>query len=198
MDPPLARRDDTYKDDAALVKACRGGDASAWETLIRRYQRLIYSVPVAHRMRPEQADEIFQRVAVKLFEKLDQLKRSESLPAWLMTTARRECQAYRTKERRWVSEEEAPTPTEEAPDMAAALDAVRSEDVLARAFEELDGPCRRLLAALYLEEPAPSYQQIAERLGRPVGSLGPTRARCLAKLRKIFLRFGGEGPRDGE
>ena len=184
----------TYKDDGSLVRACRRGDSAAWETLIRRYQRLIYSVPVAYRIPAEHADEVFQRVAVKLFEKLDQLKRAESLPAWLMTTTRRECQAFVASQRRWVTEEQAPDPAEEPPDVARALDAVRSEHVLALALERLDETCRRLLGALYLEDSSPSYQQISERLGRPVGSLGPTRTRCLNKLRKLFLELGGEKP----
>ena len=57
---------------------------------------------------------------------------------------------------------------------------------LVAAFEELEDPCRRLLTALYLEDPAPSYQEIARRLGRPIGSLGPTRGRCLDRLRRIM------------
>jgi len=150
----------SYKDDGSLVRACRRGDSSAWEVLIRRYQRLIYSVPVAYRIPAEHADEIFQRVAVKLFEKLDQLKRAESLPAWLMTTTRRECRAFVSVQRRWVAQEQAPDPTEEPPDVVRALDAVASEHVLARALERLDETCRRLLGALYLEDPAPSYEHI--------------------------------------
>jgi RNA polymerase sigma factor (sigma-70 family) len=184
----------TYKDDKSLVLACRRGDGSAWELLIRRYQRLIYSAPVAYRIPASEADEIFQRVAVKLFEKLDQLKRAESLPAWLLTTARRECQAHLAGGRRWVAEDQAPDPAQDPPDVAGRLDAVRSEHVLALALERLDETCRKLLGALYLEDPGPSYEQIGERLGRPVGSLGPTRARCLKKLRKLFVELGGVVP----
>lgn len=184
----------SHKDDGSLVRACRRGDSSAWELLIRRYQRLIYSVPVAYRIPAEHADEVFQRVVVKLFEKLDQLKRAESLPAWLMTTTRRECQAFVKGQRRWVAEEQAAEPAEDPPDVAQSLDAVRTEHLLALALERLDETCHRLLSSLYLEDPAPSYQQIGERLGRPVGSLGPTRTRCLNKLRKLFLELGGEEP----
>lgn len=183
-----------WKDDTALVRACRQGDGAAWEALVRRYQRLIYSVPVSYRFSPDRADEIFQRVAVKLFEKLGQIKRTESLAAWLMTTTRRECQAFFSRERRWVAEDEAPTPVEEPPDVPAALDALQSEHLLSLAFERLDETCRRLLSALYLEETESSYEQISERLGRPVGSLGPTRSRCLAKLRKLYVELGGDEP----
>jgi RNA polymerase sigma factor (sigma-70 family) len=163
--------------------------------LIRRYERLIYSIPVAYRVPSEQADEIFQRVSVKLFEKLHQIKRSESLPAWLMTTTRRECQAVLVSERRWapIPEQESSALSDDPPDMARRLDAVRSEQLLTLAFDRLDETCRKLLGALYLEDREPSYRELAKRLGRPVGSLGPTRARCLDKLRKLSFRENSDG-----
>jgi RNA polymerase sigma factor (sigma-70 family) len=184
-------------DDGALVRACRRGDPSAWGVLIRRDQRLIYSIPTtSYRIGSEHADEIFQRVAVKLFEKLHQVRKIESLPAWIATTTRRECQAYLTLERRWQPLPDGASDDlgEDPPDVVLRLDAVRSEHALAIALEQLDERCRSLLAALYLEEPAPSYQEISKRLGRPVGSLGPTRARCLGKLRKNYEGLGGEEP----
>jgi RNA polymerase sigma factor (sigma-70 family) len=181
-------------DDAALVRACLAGDDAAWEAVIRRYRRLIYSIPVAYRLPPDLADEIFQRVAVKLLEHLPRLRRVESLASWLATVARHECQALRREGSRFadgdaetvLAQAEAPSP-----DLAAALGAIEREHALALALERIGEPCRGLLSALYLEEPAPSYQEIASRLGRPVGSLGPTRSRCLAKLQKLYLAGGG-------
>jgi RNA polymerase sigma factor (sigma-70 family) len=162
--------------------------------LIRRYRRLVYSIPVAYRLPPEDADDVFQRVAVKLFENLDRLRKLESLPSWLMTTARRECQACLRSGSRWSQLEGEHEPHEDAPDVAQALLEVACENTLSRALSRLTEPCRGLLHALFLEEPSPSYGEIATRLGRPVGSLGPTRARCLGKLKKIYLALGGEEP----
>lgn len=186
-------------DDAVLIRACRRGDEKAWEILVRRYRRLIFSIPIAYRLGPADADEIFQRVTVKLFSHLGSVRKSDRLAAWLSVTARRECQAYIRAGRRWDRLEESGPgePAADPVDVAQALVAVESQHALALAFERLDPACRALLGALYLEEPAPSYQQLATRLGRPIGSLGPTKSRCLEKLRRLYLAGGGQAPSGG-
>jgi RNA polymerase sigma factor (sigma-70 family) len=189
-----------WPDDAALVRRCLEGDDAAWEALVRRYRRLVYSIPVSYRLPPDQADEVFQRVAVKLLEHLPRLRRVESLASWLATVARHECQALRREGSRFADcDAETALAQAEAPtaDLAAALGAVEREHALALALERIGEPCQGLLTALYLEEPSPSYQEIAARLGRPVGALGPTRARCLAKLQKLYLAGGGPAPDGG-
>ena len=180
--------------DEGLVRGCVAGERAAWEELIRRYRRLIYSLPAAYGLSPESAADVFQRVIVKLLEQLARIERGNSLCAWLITTTRRECQALSARERRFAPplEDGDPTLVADPPDVARAIDAVRAEQLLALALERLDEPCRRLLEALYVEDPPVSYQELAVRLGRPVGSLGPTRGRCLGKLRKLFLALGGE------
>ena len=203
-EPSLATRPDggslssrkRWPDDHALIGACRKGDESAWDTLIRRYQRLIYSIPVAYGFAAGDADEIFQRVALKLFENLGRVKKIEALTSWLVVTTRRECQTFRRGAGRWRSLEEVDpgSMSEDPPDVAEALHALEAEHTLAQAFERLDETCRVLLAALYLEDPTPSYQEIGRRLDRSVGSLGPTRARCLKKLQTVFVRLGGQKP----
>ncbi len=187
-------------DDAALVRACIDGDETAWESLVQRYRRLVYSIPVAYRLPPDQADEVFQRVAVKLLENLSRLRRVESLASWLATVARHECQALRREGARFVDDDaEAILERTEAPpvDVAAALHAVECEHALQLALARVGEPCRGLLTALYLEDPAPPYSEIASRLGRPIGALGPTRSRCLAKLQKLYLQGGGP-PAEGD
>lgn len=182
-----------WKDDRALVRACRQGDAKAWEELIRRYRRLIYSIPLAFGFAADRADEIFQRVAVKLVEHLGEIRRVEGLASWIAVTARRECQAYAEADARFVPLDASESASAERgdPDVLEKLDAIEREHAVALAFERLAEPCRKLLFALYVEDPTPSYKEIAERLGRPVGSLGPTRARCLAKLAALYRRMGG-------
>ncbi len=185
-----------WPDDHALIGACRKGDDSAWDALIDRYRRLIYSIPVAYGFAPTDADEIFQRVAVKLFENLGRVRKVEALTSWLSVTTRRECQAFRRGAGRWHSLEELDprTISEDPPDVAEALHVLQAEHTLALAFERLDQTCRTLLAALYREDPTPSYQEIGRRLERSVGSLGPTRARCLKKLKALFVQLGGQEP----
>ncbi len=186
----------SWPDDQALIRACRKGDESAWDTLIRRYRRLIYSIPVAYGFASGDADEIFQRVAVKLFENLGRVRKIEALTSWLTVTTRRECQTFRRGAGRWQSLEELDprSMSEDPPDVAEALHALGAEHTLALAFERLDETCRVLLRALYLEDPTPGYREIGRRLDRSVGSLGPTRARCLKKLQTLFVQLGGEKP----
>ena len=179
-------------DDESLLDRCRTGDAAAWETLIRRYRRLIYSVPAAHRLPVEQADEVFQRVTIKLFEHVSRVRSAETLPAWLLVTTRRESRELSRKEKRYASfdEEDSERLPAEAPDVAARLDAVAREHAVALALERMGSPCRDLLTALYVEDPTPPYEEISRRVGRPIGSLGPTRSRCLKKLKSLYLESG--------
>lgn len=180
-----------WPSDGSLVKACLAGDSSAWEVLIHRYRRLIYSVPVSYRLPEEDAEEVFQRVVVKLFENLGRIKARRALPAWLVVTTRRECQSWFRGNRNTESAAELDGLAAEPEGIDARIDAVRNQHTLALALEKLDRPCRDLLTALYIEDPTPPYAEISARLGRPVGSLGPTRARCLRKLKGLFLGLGG-------
>jgi len=178
------------------VRACRRGDPAAWETLVRRYRRLIYSIPVGYRLSREDADEIFQQVALKLFEHLDRLRNDSSLVAWLSVTTRRACQALLRggKAEVELDADGAGADEGESTDPADRLHRIACEHTLSLALERMDASCRELLRMLYYEAPPPAYEEIARRLRRPVGSLGPTRSRCLKKLRKLYRELGGEEP----
>lgn len=101
------------------------------------------------------------------------------MPAWLLVTTRRESRELSRKEKRYASfeDEESERLPAEAPNIAARLDAVAREHTVAPALERMGSPCRELLTALYVEDPTPPYDEISRRLGRPIGSLGPTRSR---------------------
>ena len=182
--------------DDELVRDCRAGRSSSWEELIRRYGRLIYSVCIRYGLSKEDAEEVFQQVSIKLFQSLGRLRCAGSLAVWLTVTTRRACQAHlRSRMHRVpLSKKVQEELKEEPPDLAEKLHRVACERTLVRALERLGEPCRGLLRALWAEEPRPSYQEIAARLGSPVGSLGPTRCRCLKKLRAIYAELGGEVP----
>ena len=86
--------------DRELIVACLDGDSTAWETLITRYQRLIYSIPMKARLSPDDASDIFQSVCLKLYEKLSTLRDHERVSSWLITTTTREVWRVAARNRR--------------------------------------------------------------------------------------------------
>ena len=180
--------------DVQLVLACRRGDQLAWERLIRRYQRLIYAIPLRAGLDEDQAAEIFQDVFTTLFQKLDDLEQPERLQAWLVTTTRRKTlhaisKAQVRQQSHVNSDDEsyaAISVRDEAPLPDEQLLILEEQHRIRTALESLDERCKTLLEMLfYLSEP-PSYAEIAASLGVPEGSVGPTRARCLAKLLRML------------
>jgi RNA polymerase sigma factor (sigma-70 family) len=184
--------------DEELVAACRAGDEAAWDALVGRYQRLVYTVPARFGLTPGEVEDVFQTVWLLLLKNLATLRQPDRLAAWLVTTARRECW-----ERRRGADYQRVTFV--APGSLAAeswVDEQNSEDVAADyeeyrtlhdALAQLDEPCRRLLASLYSDTNDHSYADIAARLSIPIGSIGPTRARCLKKLKQIMEESGKWG-----
>jgi RNA polymerase sigma factor (sigma-70 family) len=172
--------------DTQLIQACLGGDGRAWESLLERYERLIYSIPRRYGMSEADAAEVFQNVCIALLEQLSRLRDHARLGAWLVTTTRRECW------RQWRQRDSAEPLSQNGPIVPAQASDAPPEDVVAEyeeytrvrlAVERLAEGCRDLLWLLYYDQEQPSYQDIAARLHISVGSIGPTRARCLAKLR---------------
>lgn len=185
------------EDDEQLVHGCLRGDTEAWNRLIDRYRRLIYSIALAAGLDTDHADEAFQRVALILFQHLGELRSIRRLTSWLATATRRECwkiaAEQRNMGRRPLSETvKGREDSGELPD--AQLDRVMRNHTLALALDELGEPCRPLLHALFFEDPSPSYAELARRLGRPVGSLGPSRRRCLERLERLYRQLGGTPP----
>jgi len=180
--------------DEALVLACRSGDATAWALLVDRYQRLVYSI--AHRagLDHEQSADVFQLVFATLVEHLGQIEQPALIGAWLVTTARHEAWRFSRRERlaRFVALD--------APELAEPLaDGLLPEALILRLEEQqqirtamaaLDERCRRLLTALFYTPEPPAYSQLAATLGMSEGGIGPTRARCLQKLRRLLEEDG--------
>jgi RNA polymerase sigma factor (sigma-70 family) len=181
-------------EDPQLVAACLRGDAQAWDALIDRYRILVYSVPRRLGMSEADAEDVFQDVFLILFNHLAAVRETEKLAGWLVATTRRECWR-RVKRRRHVTEADLPEETldrtllaaadpGEGPDEAAA--AAERQQAIRESLAELGGRCRDLIEALYVREPPLSYVEVVERLGIPIGSIGPTRARCLERIRKLL------------
>jgi RNA polymerase sigma factor (sigma-70 family) len=182
--------------DLQLVSDCRQGDQLAWEKLVRRYQRLIYAIPRRAGLSEDQAAEIFQDVFTTLFEKLDDIEEPERLQAWLVTTTRR-------RTLRTISQMPATSRLDDAADdLARTAEMLRDESPLPdeqllvleeqhrirTAVAQLDERCQTLVRLLFYQSEPPSYAEVAEVLGVPEGSIGPTRARCLGKLLRILTK----------
>lgn len=177
-------------DDHALIAACLRGDDDAWASLIERYERLVYSIPRRAGLDPEASEEIFQDVFAALVAALPRLQRRTALPKWLMTVAHRATMRWKRRARGVDPSELAAESGDEPP--IATLARWEQQHLVHLALAELDPPCRTLLDALFRDAERPGYDRIAARLGIPVGSIGPTRARCLRKLLALLEALGGD------
>jgi len=183
--------------DLQLVLACRRGDQLAWEKLIRRYQRLIYAIPLRAGLDEDQAAEIFQDVFTTFFQKLNDIEEPEKLQAWLVTTARRKTWRTIAKSHGLTLQDmesvefthEAASVRDETPLPDEQLLMLEEQHRIRTAVSMLDERCRKLVQMLFYQAQPPSYVEIAAALGIPEGSIGPTRARCLGKLLRILKKL---------
>jgi RNA polymerase sigma factor (sigma-70 family) len=190
------------RDDAALAAGCLRGDEAAWEELLARYGRLIFTIALRAGLSHADAEEVYQNVCVIVLNHLTELQdRKAGLRPWLATVARREAWRFARQSRRHVSLDEGASGGSDSPQPQRPQvneEAGPEEEVMAlvdrslvrRGLETLPERCRRLLTALYMADPARSYAEVAETLGVSVGSIGPTRGRCLESLRKILREMG--------
>lgn len=182
--PPLRAADDN------LLEACRRGDARAWERLLDRYERLVFSIPLNYGLSRHDAADIAQHTFTVLLQSLDDLHDHERLSSWLGTVARRHTWRLLERKRRERSlAEDGAVNGRAVVNVAAPPDPIDDWlrlEWLHDGLAALGQTCRELLVAMFFDPAEPSYTDIAERLGRPVGSIGPTRARCLDKLRKAL------------
>ena len=178
--------------DTELVNMCLNGDALAWEALVMRYRRFIYSIPIKFGFKSVDAADIFQNVCLKLIEHLHEVKDESKLSAWLSTITTRQCLSI-------VSAKFRETPTadeefEEPLDPSLNLEEIRllteAQQDIRDCIQQLSPRCRSLIDMLYFDQRSPTYQEISETLRIPVPSIGPSRARCLEKLKTILQKRG--------
>jgi RNA polymerase sigma factor (sigma-70 family) len=178
-------RDDPTVTD--LATRARSGDQQAWDELVERYAPLIWSICRQYRLDDADAEDVGQVVWLHLMDQLVSLREPAALPGWLATTTRRDCLRTRRAAARL------PLPTGAYIDEGNRADpkAVLAEEellaaerhaALRQALSDLPPGCRKLVALLIADPPV-SYAEISARLGIPIGSIGPSRSRCLAKLR---------------
>jgi RNA polymerase sigma factor (sigma-70 family) len=177
--------------DEGLVAACREGSEAAWNSLVGRYERLVYTVPLRYGFSRSEADDVFQAVWILLLKHLPSLEQPDRLSAWLVTTAKRECWQRRRgadynrsttvdpesmPEKEWTVEDETET----------IIGRFEQYQALEQLLQQLDDRCRELLYYLYYDPQKPSYEEISQYLDMPIGAIGPTRTRCLKKLQSLM------------
>ncbi len=188
--------------DARLVERCLAGDARAWGELVTRHERLVYAVARSWRLSDEDLGDVFQEVFAALVRGLPRLRDARSLVRWLSSTTDRVARATALRRRREqglrAGDDDALLRLgDEGPGVGADLEQLERQAAVRLALASISERCRRLLVALYYEDPTPAYTDLAKRLGVPVGSLGPTRARCMQKLRDVLGTDGAAGISDG-
>jgi len=174
------------EDVGALVERARGGDEHAWGALVERFAPLVLSICRRHRLDDADTMDVAQSVWLALLEHLHSIRTPAAVPGWIATTARRECLHLLTgkggRHRRQLVGDLDPA----IPDMSDGVDdlLLQSERHAAflQAFAQLS-PQQRELLLLLLHDPPLKYIEIARRLDISVGSIGPTRGRCLQKIR---------------
>lgn len=166
-----------------LVKAAREDERPAFEELVARYEALVWRVVRDYRLGDADSHDAVQCTWLRLIENLHRLRDPERLGSWLATTASRECLRLLRSRRREVDAEEW---LEQRPDAAPSPEQDVVDDVMATLLWQqvaaLPGRGQALVQALTRTDP-PAYAELAERTGMPIGSIGPTRGRYLARLR---------------
>lgn len=179
-------------DAGQLLDRAAHGDQQAWDQLVDQYARLVWSVARSFGLDDATAADVSQTVWLRLVEHCSRIRDPQRLPGWLATTTRREALRVLRGQRRMQPSE---TALEVADPLTPLPDELLLDDELSRtvaiAFRDLSDSCRQLLRLL-CAEPRLDYATIAGVVGRPVGSIGPTRARCLDHLRRLL-----DSPRAG-
>lgn len=173
---------------ADLLSAASQGDQASWNALVERYLPLVYSVARRYRLTDEDAADVSQTLWLRLLENLDSIREPRALPSWIITTTKREALRVLAARQRATPVDAIngfDTTSLDGPEHDADLLRAERHQALRDGLAEL-APEDRELILLFIADPPLSYRQIASRLGIPVGSVGPTRGRCLNKLRSTI------------
>lgn len=187
----MASRSDKASEEspAELLGAVRAGETGAWRRLVERMGPRVMAVAQEEGLSTADAEEVFQATWIALFRQLPALRSPNALPAWIVTTTRR--QAWRLRHRRKpesLSEDNADLGADPNMDPAAVAQSHETRELVHSALAELSERCRELLDRYYLQPEAENAEELALSLGMPRGSVGPTRLRCLEKLLRVLER----------
>jgi RNA polymerase sigma factor (sigma-70 family) len=176
-----------YDTDRALLQGCRRGDPRAWDLLLDRYERLVYSIPLNYGLTVSDAADLAQLTFTIFLQNLEDLDDDSNLSAWLATVVRRQTWRFlkRSKRERVGAESDLGEKLYMIPDERKGREFNRVEllEWLEQGLQALDERCRALLLYLYFSPDEPTYADVAQRFDMALGTVGPTRARCLERLK---------------
>ena len=173
---------------ASLVLKAREGDPSAWSELVARFGTMIAAIGRRYRLTPPDVAELQQTTWLRLVENVNRIEQPERVGGWLATTARRESLQLLRKAAKYHSATDqmlANTPDRHLPEPDARPIAEERETVLRATWDRLKPRCQDLLALLINDDPL-GYKDLSQLLQMPVGSIGPTRGRCMERLRILL------------
>jgi len=178
--------------DQQLVRLCLKGDQAAWESLVSRYQRLVYHFPNDARLSPQDCDEVFQETFLSTYKSLEKLLEVQALDHWIATVAKRTTWKVVQRNRRHPMESLAEEFDVEDPDLIPDehLEIRVQQAGIRRAIGMLNGRCRTLLHLLFYKYDSGDYDKVAKEAGIARGSIGPIRHRCLVKLKNVLEQMG--------
>lgn len=180
--------------DQQLIEQCRQGRPDAWQQVLTQYERLVFSIPLNYGLSRADAADIAQLTFATLVEHLDRLRADSNLGGWLATVARRHTLHHLRKHKREFlgrDEDVADSHFLLGTTGGNATEYWEQVDWLNQGLQLLDERCRDLLLLLYFSPEPPPYEEVADRLGLRVGSIGPIRGRCLDRLRVILVEREG-------
>ena len=173
--------------DAELVARCRAGDPDAWRELVERFSRYVYAIATqAFRLREHDAEDVFQEVFARVYEKLDQLRDDDAIRPWIAQLTRRLClDKIRASGRVEVTDEEIADEADET------LERIEEAWGVRQMLAALPEHCREVLDRFFAQDE--SYRTIGDALDLPAGTIASRISRCLARLREQFESEGRSG-----
>jgi RNA polymerase sigma factor (sigma-70 family) len=184
----MVRQDLGSVDVAELVRGAADGDRQAWECLVDQFARLIWSITADFKLVESDAADVAQTTWLRLFEHIDRIEYPDRVGSWLAATARNEClRSLAARKRVVLSDDdiELGSAVAHGPEIDERLLADERAQTVRDALSRLPRRWQRLLEMLMADPPA-SYADISNELELPMGSIGPTRGRCLAQLRVLL------------
>lgn len=174
-----------------VVAAAGRGESWAWTSLVHSFGNMIMAIARSCRLNDADVNEVHQTTWLRLINNIDRIEQPERIGAWLATTAKRESVriARSTGSVTYAQEQLLQRPDPNIKAFDAGPIAEERAEVLRRAFALLPPHCHRLLSFMVVDDP-PSYKEISSALSMPIGSIGPTRGRCLEHLRRIMEELG--------